>query len=91
MEAEALTNTSSKILSGDHTKQALFSYLLHHAIENVDIFKHYVPTLYNSPLPLTSNSTDLQAYTDFLSKAERQEQQKAKKDAKRAVVDAKKA
>jgi hypothetical protein len=63
----------SKILFGDHTKEAeTRAILTQHALENVDAFMSFVPTLHIPPLPhpLAANLPhDLQAHTDFISKS----------------------
>ena len=60
----------SKILFGDHTRTNETKAILNqHALENVDYFKSYVPSLDSPPpanLAAAHLSPELQAYTDFI-------------------------
>jgi hypothetical protein len=62
-----------KILFGDHTRDPKTRAILtQHALQHVNTFKHYTPTLHPSPLPhlLAAHlPLDIQAYSDFISKS----------------------
>jgi hypothetical protein len=76
LEVEERTNVSYsaflKFFFGDHTKDSETRAILTHALQHVDTFKHFVPTLHPSPSPhlLAAHLTpEIQAYSDFISKS----------------------